>query len=236
MISLNISELSDIEYNYIFSLDNIRDVIELNQRRIKLIQDLDFLKESKYINKIIRLSNDLDTLAFKLLDRNSIQDNEKFNVTRQAMIICNAKIADCLNKEESKNKTYKKFIRKNKDIEKDIDCFENINIKLGNVSYFEIKLNNWMMIWIIVFIILLLSVILVVEVIIENNIGILFSSILLSGALIILLIKQNELKRAIKFDYIQRVLSRNEYIPANIQEKYDKSFYEGLKSIIQKKL
>lgn len=65
MISLNISELSDIEYNYIFSLENIRDVIELNQRRIKLIQDLEFLKESKYINKIIRLSNDLDTLAFK---------------------------------------------------------------------------------------------------------------------------------------------------------------------------
>lgn len=54
--------------------------------------------------------------------------------------------------------------------------------------------------------------------------------------LLLFLIKQNELKRAIKFDYIQRVLSRNEYITANIQEKYDKSFYDGLQSIIQKKL
>ena len=75
-----------------------------------------------------------------------------------------------------------------------------------------------------------------VELIIQNKVGILFSSIILSGAFIILLIKQNELKRAIKFDYIQRVLSRNEYITANIQEKYDKSFYNGLQSIIQKKL
>ncbi|MGN1457295.1 MAG: hypothetical protein ACI4XP_04980 [Acutalibacteraceae bacterium] len=232
---MDISKLSDIEYKYIFSVDNIESAIELNRQRCNEIKNIDCIEEENK-QMLIKLSKDFEELALKLKVKQNIKNSDDFDCTHRALIICNAKLAYSLNQEELKNKEYSKFLKKHKCIAEKIDCFDKINFKLGNSNYLEVKLNNWFTIFSILFIIIVLSVSLTVSLINKSDSGKAISSILLMVFLVLLLFKKKKTDKLIKRDYIQRIIGKNEYISAKTQAKYDIHFLGTIKNTLEKKL
>lgn len=235
MTFLKISDVSETEYKYVFSVENIQIAKQLNKNRCEAVKSVDFIS-NKIKDKISELSKDFDLLADKIIFRDNIEDSESYDFTSQAITICNAKIADLLNFEEMNNEFYRKFIRKSKDEAKMINCFELINSKLGNSNYLEIKLNNWFTFIFIGFMILFFTILLIIAYINQNNFDMIIISIILSALLILITVKKEKLNKMIKHDYIQRIISKKEYSLSKTQKKYDLPVFETIKDVIENKL
>lgn len=232
---MKLSDISDIEYKYIFSLDNIKSAKMLNQVRCESVKDITFISnETK--KKIFEFSEDFNSLANKIIHRNNMEDSDTYEITNHAITICNAKIADLLNDEEMNNKEYRKFLKKNKVIDKTVNCFEVINSKLGNSNYLEIKLNNWFTFAFIGFMTTFLSILLIIAYINQNYLDIFFLSLILAVLVVVITFKKEKVNKMIKHDYIQRIISKKEYSLSEVQEKYDHSVLETLKNMIKNKL
>lgn len=129
---MDVSKLSDVEYKYLFDIDELREAYKLSDERNETVQKSPyFTDESK--KKINEISTDFDCMINNIIERQNIKSFEDYKNALDALTLADAgiQIAIC---ESTREKQFGKF-KKSHSLYKDFLKWKHVQIHIGSKEW-----------------------------------------------------------------------------------------------------
>lgn len=202
---MNIQNLDDTEYNYIFEIDNIKRALFLYISRVKEIKSINF-SNSGIQRRLLILTRDFKNLSFKLIKRKNLQNIEDCLRILDTLILINTYIQKILQHTKvdtiTERKKKRKLAKKYEKTEKYINAYSAFMIFVNNHSS-AIALS-----------IILISLLLIfISALITKNLMVTIGTIsVLCILLIVYLIFHKRIERLFNMDRIERTISKHTFV------------------------
>ncbi|HCR44008.1 MAG TPA: hypothetical protein DIV41_05440 [Ruminococcaceae bacterium] len=205
---MDIKHLSDIEYKYIFNINDIIEAREICNQRNDIVKESDVPNEIK--NSINERSNDINSLLCKVIDKIDLNNSDDYDNVLNAAIIANSDIQILIKTCLLKGKLGE--ISKKNPLYNDFCKWQNINIRLGAKSLLYIWNENHSTT--VAFCELFLSaiVIILIAIISKNTIGIIIGGIAFAALFVMWgFIYSKRIKEFSDIDYLNRIKNSLQY-------------------------
>jgi len=200
---LNIKELDNTVYNYIFEIDNIKKSFCLYTQLYLNVEKCEYIKDIDK-RRVKRLALQFKLLCKKIIRRDKINTFEDYKLCVQSLVVINAKVQKILNSED-----YYKF-KKISDIEKEYNKINNY-LSYSN-SFLTTFINDHLTAFGIILIIVV-SIIVIFLLSFKNcNLGIIIIVLLSFIFSICYFIFHKKITRNFNVDHINKTISNNTYV------------------------
>lgn len=221
---MDIKNINEIEYFYIFQIDNLKKAKTLCEDIIKTIKQDKISLESNFDKMIQTYNKDFISICNNLIERTNIVSIEDYNNAVKSLIIINAKTKQLIN--ENKNKKYKAVLKSL--YKKYLQIESNIPFATTRTDMF---FNNHITATLIILVLFLVAEIIFFAIFSDNEILIAVSAATMIVILLLYFIFFKKIEKGFTIDRINRTIYKNTYV-YSVNKELTKKDIETISKLI----